>query len=719
MDQLGQNLNRYYTDTDPLLQPAIFAAKSLTDHFAAVGKLSVYLDFHAHASKRGCFIYGNVLDTAEDQIQNQLYCKLIALNSAHFDYEGCLFSKDHMTRIDPGDQAKGLTAEGSGRVSMYLAHGLVHSYTIECNYNTSRVGNEIAPCDNDPGGECVTSPSAFTTCPDKYTPSIFAGVGRACIIALLDIRGHNPCSRIAKSKFKTLDRVRNSVMMEVRSRREYIGKAINRDRRRTVVAQERKLGPGEVAVSSDELCWRRVVESAELAGLAAGQGNNNNSSANGSVKANNGIGGGGGGGDSSATDRSNEIFFIPMKEARRRRPVSSTTAASDAQGNIGGSNNSSRSATPRGTSSTNTSSNVTPSPLRNTSLKSAPPMPPKVTLHVGDNTCLPVNAFTTHLGRRTTVSASGTVGMPGLNLQELNRDASSGRLSSASPFGLDRPDSRSSTTSLHYGSGGGAGGGSGGGSGGLSPALNLPSLHGSAGNGGGGSIGGLTGQSTPLLCPTGKRITPTAPPPQHQHQQHGGTSSAATVASSGGASSSTGTHTSKVGRNILGKKLHAAGVALLMGNNINATATSLSSNALDDLEQAQPHSQHPQNHQHYPHKNDSRAGDSIDSLSQAHQQQLRPASNAPPSNMRPLSAGQRSPRAQRETAFFVSTATTAAQGIAVEEDFAFMSLDSQQNLPVPSPHTIRRQHSSGAFLGSKVMSPVKSIRSPVNKSPKD
>lgn len=144
MDQLGNNLNRYYMENDSMLQPSIFAAKSLIDHYADIGKLSVYLDFHAHASKRGCFIYGNVLNNLEDQIQNQLYCKLISLNSAHFDYEGCLFSKDHMVRIDACDQAKGLTAEGSGRVATYLKHKLIHSYTIECNYNTSRIGNEIA-----------------------------------------------------------------------------------------------------------------------------------------------------------------------------------------------------------------------------------------------------------------------------------------------------------------------------------------------------------------------------------------------------------------------------------------------------------------------------------------------------------------------------------------------------------------------------------------------
>lgn len=110
MDQHGQNLNRYYTSPCPTLQPSIFAAKALLDYFASTHQLSVYMDFHAHASKRGCFIYGNILENLDDQVQNQLYCKYIAMNTPHFDYEGCLFSKEHMFRIDPGDQAKGYVA---------------------------------------------------------------------------------------------------------------------------------------------------------------------------------------------------------------------------------------------------------------------------------------------------------------------------------------------------------------------------------------------------------------------------------------------------------------------------------------------------------------------------------------------------------------------------------------------------------------------------------
>jgi len=261
MDQLGNNLNRYYMENDSLLQPSIFAAKSLIDFYAEEGKLAVYLDFHAHASKRGCFIYGNVLNNLDDQIQNQLYCKLISLNSAHFDYEACLFSKDHMSRIDMCDQAKGLSAEGSGRVATYLKHKLIHSYTIECNYNTSRVGNEIAAPDIDPGGSIVTAASAFTTNPEKYTPSIYHGVGRACVIAILDLRGHNPCSRIPKSKFKTLDRIRSSIMIEVRSKKEFFGKVVTR--RRLLSSADRRNNASRSAspnshLNFDDAMWKRV-----------------------------------------------------------------------------------------------------------------------------------------------------------------------------------------------------------------------------------------------------------------------------------------------------------------------------------------------------------------------------------------------------------------------------------------------------------------------------
>jgi len=288
MDQHGQNLNRYYNTPDSTIQPAIFAAKSLIEYYAQAGKLGLYLDLHAHASKRGCFIYGNVLETLEDQIQNQLFCKLIALNTPHFDYEGCLFSKEHMYRIDPGDQAKGLTAEGSGRVSTYLSYGLIHSYTLECNYNTSKVGNEVAPTDNENFGKNVTVASPYTTNPEKYTPNSYASVGRACVVAILDLRGQNPCSRINKSKHKTLDRLRKSVMMEVRAKKEFIGKPVNSRlnfNKNAMVLYDNKnhnsnnnSNKSSSINDAQEQCnaWKKVVEGFQLENFESNIINNSN-----------------------------------------------------------------------------------------------------------------------------------------------------------------------------------------------------------------------------------------------------------------------------------------------------------------------------------------------------------------------------------------------------------------------------------------------------------
>lgn len=331
MDQHGHNLNRYYNNPDPTLQPTIFAAKSLLDYYSQTGRLSMYLDMHAHASKRGCFIYGNVLDQVEDQIQNQLYCKLISMNSPHFDYEGCLFSREHMFRIDPGDQAKGLTAEGSGRVHTYLAYGLVHSYTLECNYNTSRIGNEVAPPEQEILGQNVTPPSPFTTNPEKYTPSSWSGVGRACIVAMLDIRGQNPCSRIPKSKFKTLDRVRNAVVMEVRNRKEYQGKQMSRERRRSIA--DKKL-TGSSATQSDEFVWRRVVDGYEVqaSGARSGASSARSSSASLTLAAAAAAAMEHQARVSAANENSNQnaasYLFIPAGKEKRRKTITSVPTSS-------------------------------------------------------------------------------------------------------------------------------------------------------------------------------------------------------------------------------------------------------------------------------------------------------------------------------------------------------------------------------------------------------
>lgn len=52
-----------------------------------------------------------------------LFPKLISLNSPHFDFTGCNFSEKNMYAKDKRD---GQSKEGSGRVAVYKALGIIH-----------------------------------------------------------------------------------------------------------------------------------------------------------------------------------------------------------------------------------------------------------------------------------------------------------------------------------------------------------------------------------------------------------------------------------------------------------------------------------------------------------------------------------------------------------------------------------------------------------------
>lgn len=58
-DTQGVNLNRVYEDPDPYLHPTIYAVKKAILHEHKRGKLHIYTDLHGHATKRGCFVFGN------------------------------------------------------------------------------------------------------------------------------------------------------------------------------------------------------------------------------------------------------------------------------------------------------------------------------------------------------------------------------------------------------------------------------------------------------------------------------------------------------------------------------------------------------------------------------------------------------------------------------------------------------------------------------------
>uniref|UniRef100_A0A1A7XB80 Cytosolic carboxypeptidase-like protein 5 n=1 Tax=Iconisemion striatum TaxID=60296 RepID=A0A1A7XB80_9TELE len=175
------------------------------------GGVAYYVDLHGHASKRGCFMYGNNLPDESQQVENVLYPRLIAVNSAHFDFLGCNFSEKNMYARDKRD---GQSKEGSGRVAVHKAIGLLHSYTLECNYNTGKSMNTIPPACHDSGRATPPPPSSL---PPKYTPEIFEQVGRAVAISALDMAECNPWPRLVLSEHTCLTNLRAWILKHVRN----------------------------------------------------------------------------------------------------------------------------------------------------------------------------------------------------------------------------------------------------------------------------------------------------------------------------------------------------------------------------------------------------------------------------------------------------------------------------------------------------------------------
>ncbi|XP_075238320.1 cytosolic carboxypeptidase-like protein 5 isoform X2 [Lycorma delicatula] len=163
--------------------------------------LFLYIDLHGHASKKGIFMYGNHFETITENVECMLLPKLMSLNSQNFHFSACNFTERNMYLRD---RHGGMSREGSGRVAVLKATGLVRSYTLECNYNTGRMVNILPP----PVRENLERRSTMVLVPPKYNPHVFEEIGRALGCSILDLTGSNPNSRLANSEFRNLSGVR-------------------------------------------------------------------------------------------------------------------------------------------------------------------------------------------------------------------------------------------------------------------------------------------------------------------------------------------------------------------------------------------------------------------------------------------------------------------------------------------------------------------------------
>ncbi|NXN87840.1 CBPC5 protein, partial [Bombycilla garrulus] len=181
--------------------------------------LAYYVDLHGHASKRGCFMYGNSFSDENDQVENMLFPKLISLNSPHFDFTGCNFSEKNMYARDKRD---GQSKEGSGRVAVYKALGIIHRH-LEGPGGQAVAGEALQPCaaihgGAQPRGHRAPKPPRAQGWGCNRA-QVCARVGRAVAVAALDMADCNPWPRIVLSEHACLGNLRAWMLKHVRGLR--------------------------------------------------------------------------------------------------------------------------------------------------------------------------------------------------------------------------------------------------------------------------------------------------------------------------------------------------------------------------------------------------------------------------------------------------------------------------------------------------------------------
>jgi len=154
-DSRGVNLNRMYGQGDMAQHAPILAAEGAC-HVAHQwqGGIRLYLDLHAHGSRRGCFTFGN---DGEECLtaRSRLFCYALARRCPIFEYSQSVFTHN---------------SEGTGKSVMSATMGKALCFTLETNYWR---------------GHHSTEP---------YTPAAWWDLGAACLEALCDLDNLESCN---------------------------------------------------------------------------------------------------------------------------------------------------------------------------------------------------------------------------------------------------------------------------------------------------------------------------------------------------------------------------------------------------------------------------------------------------------------------------------------------------------------------------------------------
>jgi hypothetical protein len=126
MDSLGQNLNRFYHLPDLDVQPSCYAVKSLVE--STRKEIFAFFDFHGHANKKSCFLFGNYISNSRLHAESVLFAKHLSTICEYVEFKSCNFSKKQMSSRDKNED---LSKEGCARVVVHRWTNSPYCYTLE------------------------------------------------------------------------------------------------------------------------------------------------------------------------------------------------------------------------------------------------------------------------------------------------------------------------------------------------------------------------------------------------------------------------------------------------------------------------------------------------------------------------------------------------------------------------------------------------------------
>jgi hypothetical protein len=193
-DSNGVNLNRCYDRPSAEYHPAICGIRDMFHELSKTVLLHLYVDLHAHAALRGCFMFGNAWEREAEQVETLLFPKLLGFHCPLFDFAACDFTSKSMTATSRSDtESKG----GTGRVALGVETHLLHSYTLEASYN-GRIGK-----------------------PGHFDVAKYEGIGRSIAVSILSYNQLGAAKALAQSPFRDLPGLREYLATALHRFREY------------------------------------------------------------------------------------------------------------------------------------------------------------------------------------------------------------------------------------------------------------------------------------------------------------------------------------------------------------------------------------------------------------------------------------------------------------------------------------------------------------------